>query len=107
MTRPHSARARVRSLAVALASLTVLALGATPAAAAEPELRATIVQRNLVHPWDIAFAPDGRMFVTERPGRIRVFASGAANAPLRRTFTIPNVRAEGEAGAMGLAPALP
>ena len=57
--------------------------------AAEPELRATIVQRNLVHPWDIAFAPDGRMFVTERPGRIRVFASGAANAPIRRTFTDP------------------
>jgi glucose/arabinose dehydrogenase len=98
-----AARARARIVALLVASLSLLVLGAAPASAAEPTLRATIVQRNLVNPWDIAFAPDGRMFVTERPGRIRVFASGAASAPIRRTFTIPNVRAEGEAGAMGLA----
>ena len=105
MLRPRLMTAGPRGLRVALvvASLGGPVLGATPATAAEPALRATIVQRNLVHPWDIAFAPDGRMFVTERPGRIKVFASGAVNAPLRRTFTIPNVRAEGEAGAMGLA----
>jgi glucose/arabinose dehydrogenase len=103
MSGPRPIRAGVRSIAVGFAAVAALAVPVTPAAAAEPALRATIVQRNLVHPWDIAFAPDGRMFVTERPGRIRVFASGAVNAPLRRNFTIPNVRAEGEAGAMGLA----
>ncbi|TVP42668.1 MAG: hypothetical protein EA350_15005 [Gemmatimonadales bacterium] len=27
-------------------------------------------------PWDLALAPDGRLFVTERPGRIRVIENG-------------------------------
>ncbi|NJM53947.1 MAG: PQQ-dependent sugar dehydrogenase [Blastocatellia bacterium] len=27
-------------------------------------------------PWSIDFAPDGRIFVTERPGRIRVVENG-------------------------------
>src|SRR5213596_3261335 len=35
----------------------------------------TIVQR-LEHPWSLAFLPDGRMLVTERPGRLRVVAQG-------------------------------
>ncbi|MDE2803135.1 MAG: PQQ-dependent sugar dehydrogenase, partial [Chloroflexota bacterium] len=35
----------------------------------------TVVQ-GLRVPWDIAFAPDGRMFVTERPGAIRVVRDG-------------------------------
>ncbi|HET6379666.1 MAG TPA: PQQ-dependent sugar dehydrogenase [candidate division Zixibacteria bacterium] len=63
----------------------------------------TVVQDGLVHPWDVAFTPDGHLLVTERPGRVRIYASGAAGAPLLRTITIPNVRAEGEAGLMGIA----
>ncbi len=35
------------------------------------ELR-KIVSGQLVLPWSIAFLPDGRMLVTERPGRLRV-----------------------------------
>src|SRR5919106_26927 len=31
---------------------------------------------NLEVPWSIVWAPDGRMFFTERPGRIRVFENG-------------------------------
>ena len=103
MTSSVARRTRRGWLTAALLTVTALAIAATPALAAVPSLRATIVQRNLEHPWDIAFAPDGRMFVTERAGRIRVFASGAPGAALRRTFTIPGVRARGEAGAMGLA----
>src|SRR5688500_9088063 len=37
-----------------------------------PEVRVSVVARNLAVPWAIAFASDGRMFFTERPGRIRV-----------------------------------
>ncbi len=74
-----------------------------PAVAAVPSLRATVVQDGLVNPWDVDFAPDGQMFVTERPGRVRVYASGQQNAALLATSRIPDVRAEGEAGVMGIA----
>ena len=71
--------------------------------AAEPTLGTAVVQDGLVIPWDVAFTPAGQMLVTERPGRVRVYASGATDAPLVRTVVIPGVRAEAEAGLMGIA----
>ncbi|HEV2009489.1 MAG TPA: PQQ-dependent sugar dehydrogenase [Candidatus Limnocylindria bacterium] len=68
-----------------------------------PAVTATVVQRGLSSPWDLAFAPDGRMFVTEKPGNILVFASGAANAAQLANNPVSNVRADGEAGVMGIA----
>ncbi|MGH2457193.1 MAG: PQQ-dependent sugar dehydrogenase [Candidatus Limnocylindria bacterium] len=73
-------------------------------AAAAPTIDATIVQSGLTNPWDLTFLPDGRMLVTERPGRIRVYASGTPGAALLRTAVLGlGVRAEGEAGLMGIA----
>lgn len=66
-------------------------------------LRVTVVQDGLEHPWDIAFAPDGRMLVTERAGRVLVFAGPEADAALLHTALIPDVRAELESGLMGIA----
>ena len=34
-------------------------------------VRVTILATGLEHPWSLAFLPDGRMLVTERPGRLR------------------------------------
>ena len=65
--------------------------------------RVEIVQEGLDHPWDIAFADDGRMLVTERIGRVLVFANGGPDAELLSTATVPDVRAELEAGLMGIA----
>ncbi|HJP70912.1 MAG TPA: PQQ-dependent sugar dehydrogenase [Candidatus Limnocylindria bacterium] len=62
-----------------------------------------VIQDELDHPWDIAFAPDGRMLVTERIGRVLVFASAEPGAELLSTTTIPDVRAELESGLMGIA----
>lgn len=58
------------------------------------------IASGLEVPWALAFAPDGRLFVTERVGRIRVIENGA----LRQEpwATIP-VAADGEAGLMGIA----
>ena len=66
-------------------------------------VHAEVVQDGLEHPWDIAFAPDGRMLVTERAGRVLVFASGDPKAELLHTATVPDVRAELESGLMGIA----
>ncbi|MDR6905052.1 glucose/arabinose dehydrogenase/putative cell wall-binding protein [Agromyces sp. 3263] len=90
-------------LTVALTSS--LAVGMTPqaAGAAPPALSTGVVQEGLSIPWDLAFLPNGQMLVTERPGRVRVYASGSPGAALVRTVTIPSVRAEGESGLLGIA----
>jgi glucose/arabinose dehydrogenase len=43
------------------------------------------------------------MFVTERPGRVRVYSGGGPTATLLGTTTLPGVRAVGESGVMGIA----
>ena len=64
----------------------------------EPELET--VARGLDTPWALAFAPDGRIFVTERPGRIRVIEQGTLRPEPWATLDVAEV---GEAGLMGIA----
>jgi glucose/arabinose dehydrogenase len=71
-------------------------------AAAAPTLTDTVIQSGLSIPWDLAFAPDGRMFVTIRSGQIRIYASGAAGAALLSTTPV-TVHTSTEAGLMGIA----
>jgi glucose/arabinose dehydrogenase len=62
--------------------------------------RVETVVTGLVVPWALAFAPDGRLFITERPGRIRLVVNGELRpAPV---VTLP-VAAVGEGGLLGLA----
>ncbi|MBI4887224.1 MAG: PQQ-dependent sugar dehydrogenase [Acidobacteria bacterium] len=56
---------------------------------------------NLEVPWAMAFAPDGRLFVTERPGRVRILNLTAGSSEV--ALTLDDVYAEGEAGLLGLA----
>ena len=67
------------------------------------DVRTEVVQEGLEHPWDIAFDDAGRMVVTERIGRVRVYASGEPGATLLDTAMVPGVRAELESGLMGIA----
>jgi glucose/arabinose dehydrogenase len=73
------------------------------AAGTVPRLTTTVVRSGLAIPWDLAFAPDGRMFVTERVGNILIYASGAPNATqLANLFPVANINASGESGLMGI-----
>lgn len=56
---------------------------------------------GLEAPWALAFAPDGRLFVTERPGRVRI--AGLTSGTLETALTLDDVFAQGEAGLLGLA----
>ena len=60
-----------------------------------------VVAQNLEIPWAMAFAPDGRMFVTERPGRVRVFERGQMLAA--PALVLNDVAATGEGGLLGIA----
>jgi aldose sugar dehydrogenase len=84
----------------ALVALTmaVCALAAAPAFA--QNLHVETVARGLDHPWAVAFLPDGRFLVTERPGRMRVVqASGAIGPALAG---VPAVAAGGQGGLLDL-----
>jgi glucose/arabinose dehydrogenase len=82
-------------------------LGAVSPAAAQtfPSGAGTIavetVARGLDHPWGLAFLPDGRMLVTERPGRVRIVTrEGKLSVPLTG---VPKVVAGGQAGLLDIA----
>ena len=64
-------------------------------------MRVEVVASGLEVPWEIAFLPDGRALVTERPGRVRLLdAEGLLReAPVAEV----EVSALGEGGLMGLA----
>lgn len=80
----------VRSLFLAAALLQAL-----PSAAADA-LRAVTVAQGLVNPWSLAFLPDGRFLVTEKPGRLRIVeADGKLGAPLAG---LPAISVGGQCG---------
>ncbi|MDP9274263.1 MAG: PQQ-dependent sugar dehydrogenase [Chloroflexota bacterium] len=91
------------SLAVGCAPGGGIAAPSTRPSASGPAITETVIQSGLVVPWEVAVAPDGRMFVTERPGTISVFESTAPMAKRITSAQVSGVRAMGEAGLLGLA----
>ena len=64
-------------------------------------VRVHIVARGLEHPWGLAFLPDGRMLVTERPGRLRIVEhDGSVSPPLSG---LPKITARGQGGLLDVA----
>jgi len=74
----------------------------TPRSIALPNgTTATTFARGLEHPWGLAALPDGRMLVTERPGRLRIVGrDGKLSAPLSG---VPKVYAAGQGGLLDVA----
>lgn len=87
----------MRSVRLALLGLlVVLPAAAQPVRTQEAAVRVVTVARGLENPWGIAFLPDGRLLVTERPGRMRVVTpDGRVSAPLGN---VPAVFDSGQGG---------
>lgn len=66
------------------------------------ELQVETVAAGLEHPWGLAFLPDGRMLVTQRPGRLRIVgADGRLSQPLHG---LPGrIAARGQGGLLDVA----
>ena len=85
---------------------TALCILAGPAAAEQfpsesGPLSVVAVAEGLENPWGLAFLPDGRMLVTERPGRVRlVDAKGQVSEPLAG---VPEVYERGQGGLLDVA----
>ncbi len=81
----------------------VFAAAMAVSSAVQAEYRVETVAEGLEHPWSIAFLPDGRALVTERPGRLRVIENGALReAPVEG---VPDVFASGQSGLLEVLPA--
>ena len=61
------------------------------------DFRVRVLSEGLVHPWALAFLPDGRMLVSERPGRLRLLAADGRLDP-RPVAGVPAVAASGQGG---------
>jgi glucose/arabinose dehydrogenase len=59
-------------------------------------LEVETIASGLVTPWSLAFLPDGRMLVTERPGRLRVVTRNGQLSP--PVSGVPEVWASGQGG---------
>jgi glucose/arabinose dehydrogenase len=64
-------------------------------------VQAETVAKGFEHPWALAFLPDGRMLVTERPGRLRIVeGDGRVSKPVDG---VPRVFARGQGGLLDVA----
>lgn len=61
------------------------------------DFRVRVLSEGLEHPWALAFLPDGRFLVSERPGRLRVVAADGRLDP-RPVMGVPAVAARGQGG---------
>ena len=89
---------------VALLFVLVTSISFAPAYAEEGPPAYTAVKRvdGLVHPWSLAFLPDGRLLVTERPGRLRLIDQGGLNT--QPISGLPPIVAKGQGGLLDVVP---
>ena len=80
---------------------TELAAGPWDLQAEDGPIRAEVLARGLERPWGMAFAPDGTILITERPGRLRVIRNDKLDPdPIAG---LPHVYALGIAGLTDIA----
>ena len=83
----------------------VEAQGRAPSSPQPPSTAGVVVAEpvatGLEHPWALQFLPDGRLLVTERPGRLRIVSmDGTVSAPLNG---LPEIYAQEQGGLLDVA----
>ncbi len=66
----------------------------------ETAFKVEVVASGLEVPWALAFLPDGNIFFTERPGRVRQIENGKLKADM--VFQVPDVEPSSESGLMDI-----
>jgi glucose/arabinose dehydrogenase len=92
----------MRTAAIAVA-LPVLALAQTRSATVTQRDAGSIRTEQLAtleFPWGMAQLPDGRLLITEKPGRLRVFDKGKLSAPIRELPRISYRESQTEQGGL-------
>lgn len=99
-----------QTLPIAALGFAAAALSLSPNALAQPQesvqteagaLGLETVVDGLVHPWGMAFLPDGRMLITEREGRLRLLSQEESlSDPLEG---VPEVYNQGQGGLLDVA----
>ena len=69
--------------------------------AEQHRVRVSVVTKGLLHPWALAFLPNGDILVTERPGRLRIVHRGVLDP--QAISGVPQVRTDGNGGLMDVA----
>ena len=72
-----------------------------PTAGTDEGFKIVEIADGLQHPWGLAFLPDGRILVTERPGRLRIIENGQLNP--RPVSGLPEIAASGQGGLLDVA----
>jgi len=65
------------------------------------DFRIVEIVSGLENPWGLAFLPDGRILVTERPGRLRIIAGGQLGPT--PVSGLPDIAARGQGGLLDIA----
>jgi glucose/arabinose dehydrogenase len=91
---------KIPPIAVFLLAVVCFPSGGQCAATTPNNLRVETFISELETPWAIDIAPDGRIFISERPGRIRVIQDGRLASEPWMTLDVVE---SGEAGLLGLA----
>lgn len=103
-----SAAPRRKGNASAVAAVLLVAVPALPfdqaSAQSGPGYQLETVVSGLEHPWSLAFLPDGRMLVTERPGRLRIITRDGELLP-EPVAGMPEVFNQAQAGLFEVLPA--
>jgi glucose/arabinose dehydrogenase len=83
---------------------------ATPSPTPSPRIGPAVVENvqliaaGLEVPWAVAQAPDGRLFVTERPGRVRIVRLGGGGLEAQPWANVPaRANPDAERGLLGIA----